>query len=76
VNREGAPASGQPFCAHDNEDVVGFGCPNCLRFEVRCHEVDCAMHGSHLDFICCWCGTNFFALAMIEHPKELSAALQ
>jgi hypothetical protein len=57
----------QPFCTHDSGDAVGFGCPNCKRFEVRCHEVDCPSHDGHLDFACCWCGAYFFSLMAVDH---------
>ena len=47
----------------------GLGCPECLRFEVRPHEVDCAMHSGHLELSCCWCGEIFFAFIEVKHLK-------
>ena len=61
----------EPFCPDaKGGHGDGLGCPNCRRFEVRSHPVDCEVHGEHTDLVCCWCGTLFFSFTEIEHPAH------
>jgi len=69
-DRRAAAARKEPFCPDANKPdrVKGLGCPNCSRYEVRGHPVDCETHGEHMELACCWCGTIFFSFKEVDHP--------
>jgi hypothetical protein len=69
-DRRAAASSTEGFCQDYKNEGGGLGCPNCKRFEVRSHPVDCAMHGPHLDLACCFCGTHFYSFVEVEHDHE------
>ena len=57
----------EPHCPDAGNGTPGLGCPECLRFEVRSHVVECPTHGEHMELACCWCGLAFFSFVELKH---------